>query len=156
MSYTPSFTVYSDSTEVLGKDPTTSYTHTSHLAAAAIQYSCADFNTLALRFIIVSGTAPTSISFLLETSEDEMSMAANASGAAWGVSPIQNVVSGVLISQAEPVRTITWAMALATGNTSWPWYETIEARKFRIRVLGAGGGVGGDLRLRVNARLAVR
>ena len=150
MGYTSTFTVYDGATDQLGKDPTAAYTGTDALAAGTRHFECRDYNTLTLRAVLVSGTAPTSIEFLLETSMDEKSTAASSS--TWAVKPVAVTGAGSITTQ-ETVRAITWAVA-ASSDTSHEWTETISTSKFRIRAKRTGGAA--DTRIRIDAMLAVR
>ena len=155
MGYTSTFTVYDGATDQLGKDPTAAYTDTDALAAATRHFRCEDFDTLKLTFVLVSGTAPTSIEYLLETSEQPVGSlhggaAANAS--TWQVLPVTVVGAGSETSQ-ETVRAITWAVT-ASSDTSHSRTTTISSKKFRVRCKRTGGAA--DTRLRVDATLATR
>lgn len=156
MGYTSRFTVYDDSTDGgLGKDPTVAYTGTDGLAAATRQWRCEDFNTLTLYFVLVAGTAPTSIEFLLEgsgTGVGSLHGGTAADVAVWHVLPVAIEAAGAITTQ-ETVRQIVWAVA-ASSDTAHTWMESISAKKFRVRVKRTGGAA--DTRIRVDAMLAVR
>lgn len=156
MGYTSTFTVYDDSTDGgLGKDPTVNYTGTDGLAAATRQWRCEDFDTLTLYFVLVAGTAPTSIEFLLEgsnTGVGSLHGGTAANVAVWNVLPVAVNAAGSITTQ-ETVRAITWAVT-ASSDTSHVWTETISTKKFRVRVKRTGGAA--DTRIRVDAMLATR
>lgn len=156
MGYTSRFTVYDDATDGgLGKDPTVNYTGTDGLAAATRQWRCEDFDTLTLYFVLVAGTAPTSIEYLLETSNTGVGSlhgGTAADVAVWGVAPVLVVGAGSETSQ-ETIRSITWAVA-ASSDGSHSRTMTISAKKFRVRAKRTGGAA--DTRLRIDAMLATR
>ena len=148
------FTVYDDATDGgLGKDPTVAYTGTDGLGAATRHWRCEDYNTLELTFVLVAGTAPTSIEFLLETSDQGVGLfGTSASSSTWAVKPVAVDAAGAITTQ-ETVRQITWAVT-ASSDTSHKWTETIACNKFRVRAKRTGGD--GTTRLRIDAQLSVR
>lgn len=156
MGYTSTFTVYDDSTDGgLGKDPTVNYTGTDGLAAATRQWRCEDFDTLTLHFVLVAGTAPTSIEFLLETSNTGVGSlhgGTAADVAVWNVLPVVVVGAGSETSQ-ETERSIVWAVT-ASSDGSHSRTIALSQKKFRVRVKRTGGAA--DTRIRVDAMLATR
>jgi len=155
MGHSSTFPVYDGATALAGKDPTANYTDTDSLAAATRHFRCEDFNTLKLTFVLVAGTAPTSIEYLLETSEDgwgSLHGGAAANASTWQVKPVMVVGAGSETSQ-ETVRAITWAVT-ASSDASHSVTDTISAKKFRVRAKRTGGAA--DTRIRVDATLAVR
>lgn len=150
MGYTSVFTVYDGATAGDGKDPTVNYTDTDALAAATRHFRSEDFDTIKLWAVLVAGTAPTSIEFLLEESPDDVNTAADTS--TWSVMPVAIEAAGAIGTQ-ETIRTITWAVT-ASSDTAHPWLEPISAPKFRVRAKRTGGAA--DTRIMIQCQLSTR
>lgn len=143
---TSAFPCYDGATAGLGKDPTVAYTTSSGVET---QFDCSDFSVLGLTFRLVSGTAPTSLEYLLEVSADDISVATGSS--VWSHVPVV-VASGGGYAAAESPASITWALTASGLASHFVEWEIGAAKKFRIRVKRTGGAA--DTRVSVRAVLA--